>query len=143
MSALGTYGRLQQNKDLWGIVVGTDKAPVADEDGNVDAKLKRDFESRSNQAYSIIALSIQKEIQTYVVSTSNPKEAWDTLEKQFSFVSITQLVRVYRKFYASSMSEGGNVMEHITKMTQLAQDLKEMGKNIESKEFAVVVLREL
>ena len=131
------------NKDLWGIVVGTDKAPVADEDGNVDAKLKREFESRSNQAYSIIALSIQKEIQTYIVSTSNPKEAWDTLENQFSFVSITQLVRVYRKFYASSMNEGGNVMEHITKMTQLAQDLKEMGKDIESKEFAVVVLGSL
>ena len=79
-------------------------------------------------------------IQTYVTSISDPKEAWDTLEKQFSFVSITQLVRVYRNFYASSMSEGGNAMEHITKMTQLSQDLREIGKEIESKEFAVVVV---
>ena len=90
--------------------------------------MKRDLESKSNQAYSIIVLSIKKEIQTYITSISDPKEAWDTLEKQFSFVSITQLVRVYRKFYVSSMGEGGNVMEHITKMSQLSQDLRKMGK---------------
>ena len=83
------------------------------------------FKSKQNQAYSIIALSISKDIQIFITCTDDPKKAWDILENQFSFVSITQLVRVYRKFYASSMVEGGSIMEHVTKMTQLAQDLRE------------------
>ena len=130
---------LLMSKSLWEIVDGSKEAPAATE----DAKVKQNFKSKQNQAYSIIALSISKDIQIFITCTNDPKKAWDILENQFSFVSITQLVRVYRKFYASSMVEGGSIMEHVTKMTQLAQDLREMGKDITSQEFAVVILGSL
>ena len=47
------------SKSLWEIVDGSKEAPAATE----DAKVKQNFKSKQNQAYSIIALSISKDIQ--------------------------------------------------------------------------------
>ena len=44
-----------------------------------------------------------------------------TLQKQFEFVSVTQIVRINRKFYAASMKEGADLMQHLTHMTSLAE----------------------
>lgn len=70
-------------------------------------------------------------------------EAWDTLRKQFEFVSITQIVRLNRKFYAATMKEDGDVMEHITYMTTLAEQLREMKEEISDQKFATVLLGSL
>ena len=63
--------------------------------------------------------------------------------EQFSFISITQIVRLTRKFYAASMNEGDDLMEHITNMTALAQQLRELNEEISTQKFATVILGSL
>jgi len=58
-------------------------------------------------------------------------------------VPVTQIVRLNRKFYAASMKEGDDLMEHITHMTSLAEQLREMKEDISSKKFATVVFGSL
>ena len=70
------------------------------------------------------------------MSTTDPAEVWNTLQNQFEFISITQIVRLNRKFYAASMKEGDNLMEHITYMTSLAEQLRELKEDISTKKFA-------
>ena len=53
------------------------------------------------------------------------------------------MVRLNRKFYAASMQEGGDLIKHITYMTSLAEQLREMKEDISTKKFATVVLGSL
>ena len=57
----------------------------------------------------------------------------ENLQKQFDFVSVTQIVRLNRKFYAASMKEGTDLQEHLTYMTSLAEQLQEMKEEISLK----------
>ena len=65
------------------------------------------------------------------------------MQKQFEFVSVTQIVRINRKFYAASMKEEADLMQHLSHMTSLAEQLREMKEKISSKKFATVVLGSL
>ena len=98
---------------------------------------------RSDKAYSLIALCVDKELQVHVASKVTAKEAWDSLHLHFEFVSVTQIVRLTRRFYAGKMKEGGDLMKHITEMTSLAEQLREMKEEVSSKKFAIVMLGSL
>ena len=100
-------------RGLWGFIEGNEEAPeVTEEDKKV--KELKEFKSRSEKAYSLIALSVCKTLQVHLMNTTNPKVAWETLQKQFEFVSITHVVRLNREFYAATMQEGADLIEHIT-----------------------------
>ena len=125
-------------RGLWGFTQeGQEVPPTA------SAAERNAYRLRSDKAYSLIALSIEKNLQVHIASTVNPKEAWDILQNHFEFVSVTQIVRLNRKFYAASMKEGDDLMEHITYMTALAEQLREMKEDISSKKFATVILGSL
>ena len=81
-------------------------------------------------------------LQVHILSTTNPKTAWEVLQKHFEFVSITQVVRLNRKFYAASI-EGADLMQHITMMTSLAEQLRELEEEISSRKFATAILGSL
>ena len=112
-------------------------------DENATNTVKNAFQLRSDKAYSLIALNIEKHLQIHISSTTDPLAVWKSLQKQFEFVSITQIVRLNRKFYAATMDEGGDLMKHLTYMTSLAEQLREMKEDIPSKKFATVVLGSL
>ena len=77
------------------------------------------------------------------LSVTDPLPVWKILQKQFEFVSVTQIVRLNRQFCAASIKEGADLMQHLTHMTSLAEQLGEMNENISSKKFATVVLGSL
>ena len=96
-----------------------------------------------DKAYSTIALSVCKRLQVHINETDDPKKAWDTLEKLFNFVSVPEIVRVNRSFYAATMSEGSDLNEHLTKMTELASRLRELKEDISPKKFATTLVGSL
>ena len=104
-------------RGLWSIVNGDEKAPVATESDKKEKEI-REFCMRSQKAYSLIALSVQEELQVHIADNCDPKSAWEKLNSHFEFVSITQVVRITRAFYSAKMPEGMNVMDHITNLTQ-------------------------
>ena len=95
------------------------------------------------KAYSLIALSVKKNLQVHISTTTDPKIAWDTFKSQFKCVSIAQVVRLNRKFYAATMSEETDILEHLTYITTLAEQLREMSRDLCGKKFATVVLGSL
>ena len=130
------------DKGYWGYVTGDEPAPVITETDKKEKEVK-EYRRTCEKAYSLIALNVQKNIQIHISSITDPKVAWDTLEKQFQFVSITEIVRLSRAFYAATMEEGSDIMKHITKMTALAERLRELKEDISSKKFATTVLGSL
>ena len=118
---------------------GQETPPAAD----ASAVVKNAFRLQSDKAYSLIALNVEKDLQVHISSVTDPLAAWKILQKQFEFVSVTQTVRLNRKFYAASMKEGADLMQHLTHMTSLAEQLREINEEISSKKFATVVLGSL
>ena len=106
-------------------------------------EVKRKYKTRSDKAYTVIALSVETSLQINIAATTDPKEAWDILKNQVSFVSVTKMVRLTRNYYAATMQEGDDLMEHITLMTSLAQQLRELGEIISTQKFAIVILGSL
>eukprot|EP00795_Rhopilema_esculentum_P013175 gene13175-3975_t len=126
-------------RGLWGFIQDEQEVPPQ----SADASARNAYRLRSDKAYSLIALSVQKTLQVHIASTVNPKEAWDILQKHYELVSVTQIVRLNRIFYAASMKEGDYLMEHITYMTSFAEQLRESKEDISSKKLAIVVLSSL
>ena len=133
-------------RGLWGIANGSEAAPVIKEeekDKDENVKLLKAWQLRSDKAYSIIALSVEKSIQVHISSTTDPHEAWNILKSQFQVTSVSQIVRLNRRFYAANMEESEDVLKFITRMTSLAQELRELNEDISSKKFATVILGSL
>ena len=126
-------------RDLYGFIDGSEIRPL----DTAQEGVRRKFKARSEKAYSLIAQSVETSLQIHVSGTTDPSEAWEILQGQFSFVSVAQIVRVTRKFYTASMSEGDDMMAHVTKMTGLAQELRELGEEISTQKFATAVLGSL
>ena len=127
-------------RGLWGFTQEGQEVPPGED---APAAVKKTFRLRSDKAYSLIALNVDKDLQVHIASVTNPLDAWKILQKQFEFVSVTQMVRVNRKFFAASMKEGENLIQHLTYMTSLAEQLREMAEEISPKKFATVVLGSL
>ena len=123
------------NQDLYGF--------IEDSEVPTDEKEVKLYKSRSQKAYSLIALSLSKSLQVHVRNTTNPKTAWDAIKSQFEFVSVQHCVRVNRQFYAATMKEETDLLEHITHMTSMAEELRELKEEVSTKKFAVILLGSL
>ena len=127
-------------KGLLGFIDGSELPPEDDDDS---PKARATFKSRSEKAYSLIAMNLEQSVQIHVMDTTNPMYAWEILEEQFSFVSVAQKVRLSRKFYTAKMEENDDLMEHLSVMGSLAQQLRELDEDISSHKFATTVLGSL
>ena len=126
-------------RGLWGFSQGIEEPPATTESQAVrDA-----FQLRSDKAHSLIALSVSKALQVHIMSTTDPATVWKILQEHFEFLSVAQAVRLNRKFYAANRNEGDDLLEHITYMTSLAEQLKELKEEISSRKFATVLLGSL
>ena len=84
-------------RGLWGIADGSEKKPET-----TDEKVKKAWVLRSDKAYSVIALSVIKDLQVHITATTDAHKAWTILKDHFEVTSVSQIVRVSRKFYAAS-----------------------------------------
>ena len=144
---------LLMERGLWGFIrtenpIIKPEIKVLGENANADevAKSKEklnEYNLKADKAYSLIALSVESDLQVHVSSKTTAKDAWIALQGHFEFVSVTQIVRLMRRFYAAKMEEKGDMMKHITEMTSLSEQLREMKQEVSSKIFAIVILGSL
>ena len=144
---------LLMSKGLWRYVdesslIVKPEVLIASDTVSADAVAKsrekvNEYNLKADQAYSLIALNVAPELQIHVSTQATASEAWENLTNQFQFVSVTQIVRLTRRFYAAKMGEKDDLMKHITEMTSLAEQLKEMKDEISSKKFATAILGSL
>ena len=144
---------LLMERGLWGYVNGSIVKPevkvenvaqnISKEEATKSKEKLDEYNLKADKAYSLIALSVNKDLQIIVQTSSTAKEAWENLQNQFDFVSAGQLVRLSRRFFGARMDEGGDLMKHITEMTSMAEQLREMEEEVSSKKFAVTILGSL
>ena len=75
--------------------------------------------------------------------TTTAKEAWDALKNQFARESLLQKVRLRQQYYSCRFRSGSNMLEHISHLRSLHDQLREMGVNINDGELAMTLLASL
>ena len=65
------------------------------------------------------------------------------LEKDFGDVSLVKVLSLVNRFLSTKMNEGTSVMEHINKLSVLAEELKVAGSPSQEEEQVMVVLNSL
>ena len=131
-----------ESLDLFEHADGSAEAPIST-DGDDDATLLRAFNSRAKKAWTYICLAVEPEQQIHVRDTKTAKEAWDALKNQFARESILQKVRLRQQYYSCRFQSGGNMLEHISHLRSLHDQLKEMGVSIDDTELAMTLLASL
>ena len=81
---------LLMERGLWGFVSGKTVKPMVlkTDEGTADqvatsVEKLNEYNLKSDKAYSLIALSVEKHLQVHVSTKETPKEAWDSLGSQF------------------------------------------------------------
>ena len=126
-------------RGLWSYVDGRETAPRETEKETV----KKLYRYNSEKAYALISLYVDVSLQIHITNTTDPQEAWEILQNQFSFVTVNQVVRLTRKFYHTTMKEGDDLMQHITQMTMYAQQLRDLDEEISPQKFGTTILSSL
>ena len=125
-------------KDLWVIVTGEE---VLNED--TSQADRRKFQRRSNMALATICLSVVANIQVYVRSAANAKEAWENLEKHFEKKSLSQKIYYQRKLYSARLDKGVSMLEHVNYLQTLSDHLEAVGDPIAEKDLVVILISSL
>ena len=128
-----------ESLDLFDHVTGTAAAPGED----ASDETRRNFNLGTKKAWTHICLAIEPEQQLHVRETKTAKEAWDALKKQFARESLLQKVRLRQQYHSCRFHSGDNMLEHISKLRSLHDQLKEMGVEIDDKELAMTLLASL
>lgn len=92
----------------YGLVDGTELGPVPVDANNLnrDELLeKAAWEVRKTKAYLEISLRVEAEVQQVIIGTSDPNEAWDTLEQAYGNTDVAMQVVLLDKFNNMSWSE--------------------------------------
>ena len=125
-------------KDLWDIVNG-------DETLNPHATQKeRDiFRKRDNKALSIISLSVATDIQIYVRSANNSKEAWKSLCDRFEEKTLAKICYYRKILYRMELGKGQSMEAYVNHMKTVAEHLENLDDPVSEKDLVYILISSL
>ena len=126
-------------EDLWGFVDGSEVKPEDVEDAGVRTKWRKG----NQKALYFIGTSIAPELQIHVDNVTTAREAWTALKDQFQRVSLMQKIRLRKQYYRLELQYGGDIHEHIRKLCELHNQMKELGEDTNDKDLAMTLLASL
>ena len=103
-------------KELWEIVEGTEKAPANDAEEKVIAAFKK----REKTAFRILCSHMVDQQIAHVRPCKTPAEAWQTLCGIHETKGLANVLFLRRKFFTMKMQESDDLLVHINKVKALA-----------------------
>lgn len=124
------------NKNLWGIVNGSEAAPT-------DAKELLEWKNKYDKAKSIIGLSLSDSQLHHVDLTKTSKEIWEHLTQLFGVKSTNAKFSIKLQLFSLKMNEETSMSSHINNLMSLLRQLSEFGTKVEDEDAKVVLLNSL
>lgn len=108
---------------LWDCVLGTDEDPT-----------------RGHRALARICLAVKPCCVQYIRNATTAKEAWNNLEKTFEDKGLFRRVVLLRKLHHMSYTEFKSMAEYIDAVMTTVQQLADIGRTVDDKEVAELLL---
>jgi transposase InsO family protein len=128
------------DKGLWKVVCGKYKKPTG---SPVDPIELEKWEDADERALSAICQRLTgPEFMTTSKATS-AQAAWRSLEETYEVKNTSSLLFLLRKFWTAQMNEGDNIVTHIGKLREMAEQLSSIGERISDTHFVMALLGSL
>ena len=123
---------------LWGIANGTETAPAEG-----DEQLAR-FITRRDKALATIVLSIELKL-LYIIGPdpTDPVAVWKALSAQIQRKTWANKLELKKKLFSMKLNEGDSVQEHVKSMTEICDELSEIGEAMSEEDRVVYLLASL
>lgn len=99
-------------------------------DKDPPATISAAWNNSDQMALALIGLNVEDNQLLYIRKTVTASEAWNKLEEIHEHDSVTNIVTLIRKMYATQMREGSDLQIHLDKILDLFQKIEAMGENI-------------
>ena len=130
---------LLRAKDLYDIVEGTAEKPA----DSAEAAVKTAYQSKVNNAFSTIALSISTDLIYLISDTEDPATAWKKLKNHFERDTLANKLFLKKQYFRSTMQEGADISDHLKYMKGLADKLSAINAPIAEEDQVVALLGSL
>jgi gag-polypeptide of LTR copia-type len=118
------------------IVDGSETAPT-------DAKEASEFAQRSNQAYSLIILSLKDSLYYLIDGHTTAKDLWDHIKKQYGKPDTLAAFLLYRQIHRFTITEGSPIRDQINTLYQHRQNAANAGIKFTNQHFSFCILQAL
>ncbi|GFS88873.1 retrovirus-related Pol polyprotein from transposon TNT 1-94 [Trichonephila clavipes] len=118
---------LLMDRNSWRIITGQEVKP----DDGASAKEKCNFESRWNQAYSTIYLSIEKEYRNLISDTCDPIVAWKKLQDHFQAHTCARVIGLLDEFFNCRTLEEEEIGFYAARLRTIIFQLGDAGHPLE------------
>ena len=125
-------------KGLWKYVDGS---AVLAEDATAEQQTK--YQSESQKAFSVIAMSVSTSQLYLITSCEEPRKAWDALKKHFERETLANKLFLKKQYFRKEMSEGNSIDMHLKEMKELTDKLSSIGAPISEEDQVVTLLGSL
>ena len=123
-------------KDLFDIVEGTEEKPA----DSAQAEVKATYQSKVNNAFSTIALSISTNLINLISDTENLATAWKKLKNHFERNTLANKLFLKKRYFRSTIQEGADISDHLYYMKRLADKLSAINAPIVEEDQVVALL---
>lgn len=125
-------------KDLWDIVTGDEPRPATNA-----RRQQAAWDKRARLAAAEIVLHVSDSQLPHTRRTNDPQEMWKILKEVHADAGWANRMTLMRKFITLQMDEDSPMQDHINKLTELAQSLKDIGIDIDDMLRMTVLLASL
>lgn len=137
--------------ELYEIVSGEEPQPVnarIDDETEDEANVRyvaalREWKKKDNKAQKYIATTVGSQPLIHIMNYNTAKEMWDKLHSVYEQKSETSVHLLQQKFYSYAMDANDDVANHISKLEDLAQKLKDLVEEISTTMLITKILMTL
>jgi hypothetical protein len=131
--------------ELMDIVTGKEKKPAQTSSGDdsviaSNAARIKTWKQNDYAATSCLITTLEESIQRSLIACKSANEIWDRLVIQFEQTASQNKYYLQQRFYEYSYQQGNKVMDHITEIEAMANQLNDMGYTISEHQLITKVL---
>ncbi|KAI5070918.1 hypothetical protein GOP47_0013169 [Adiantum capillus-veneris] len=101
------------------------------------------WDTKDAQAMAVIALTIKRTITPYIRSCRTSEDAWNTLQAMFGERNAARIEFLKKQLDKIQMDEGDDIVEHLTKIRDLKEQLLSIDEVIPEKDLVSKTLNSL
>lgn len=116
-------------EDLYNIIINNTPNPLTD-----------GFRNKNRKVGAITNLLIEDDQIIHAQNLETARECWLALKTFYERINLSSNLFLLRKLYSIKSCEGGNKVDHITKIYQTHDKLKAIGENIKEQHLTALLL---
>ena len=113
---------------------------ILDSDKPEDASELAQWKKNDAKAKAVIGLTLSNDLLEHVRGIETAYEMWEAITDLFQRRTLLNSLSARRRFYSVKMNDGEKALAYISRVRQLAADLKAMDVKVEDGDIAMTVL---